>query len=59
MTKEEKIDRLIKWETETLGVDLESALDYVLRFGHLGWETQDETELDEAIQWAKEEGYDL
>lgn len=59
MTKDEKVDALVKWESETLGVDTKSALDFVLRFGHWGWETQDEVELDEAIQWAKEQGYTL
>lgn len=50
MTKDEKIDTLVKWETETLGVDIESALDFVLRFGHWGYENLDEHELDEYIK---------
>ena len=59
MNKQEKINRLVNWESKTLGVDTESALDFVLRYGHWGWETQSEDELDDAIRGIQADGYTL
>lgn len=59
MTREEKINKLVKFEANNLGWDTESALDFVLRFGHWGWETQDDSELDDAIMGIQEQGYTL